>query len=105
MGSGTLDPTGHETINVVKKSTTAFGSVAASATEIINLGTTHVFNNLQIINTLDAAVQVTFPGGDTLDFAAGADLDPPIPFEHNGVIKLHYTAGAPTAGSFITQHT
>lgn len=103
--SGSLDPTGHESINVIKKSITAFGSVAASATQIIDLGNTHVFNNLQIINTLDDVVQVTFPGGDTLDFAAGADLDPPIPFKHNGVIKLHYTGSAPTAGSFITQHT
>lgn len=103
--SGSLDPSGHEYINVVKKSTTAFGDVQNTATEIIDLDDKHVFNNLQIINTLDAAVQVTFPGGDTLDFAAGADLDPPIPFKHNGSIKLHYTAGAPTAGSFITQHT
>ena len=103
--SGSLDPTGHSHINVVKESTTAFGSVAASATQIIDLGDKHVFNNLQIINTLDDAVQVTFPGGDTLDFAAAADLDPPIPFKHNGIIKLHYTGGAPTAGSFITKHT
>lgn len=103
--SGSLDPTGHTYINIVKETTTAFGDVAATATEIIDLGDKHVFNNLQIINTLDHTVRVTFPGGDTLTIASGADLDPPIPFKHNGSIKLHYTGSAPTAGSFITKHT
>jgi len=105
MGSGSLDPTGTFSINIVKSSTTAFGDVAATATEIINLGTTHVFNNLKIVNTLNQPVQVTFPGDDTLDLAAGEDIDPFIPFKHNGSIKLHYTGSEPTSGNIITKHT
>ena len=105
MGSGTLDPTGHETINVVKSSTTAYGDVAATATEIIDLGEVHTFNNLKIVNTLDKEVLITFPGGDTLTLAAAEDIDPFIPFKHNGSIKLNYTGDAPTSGSIITKHT
>jgi len=108
MGSGTLDPTKTFSINIVKSSTTAFGDVAASATEIIDLGEAHVFNNLKIVNTLNQPVRVTFPGDetqDTLDLAAAEDIDPFIPFKHNGSIKLHYTGSAPTSGDFITKHT
>lgn len=108
MGSGTLNPTGHEIINVVKSSETAFGDVESTATEIIDLGDKHIFNNLKIVNTLNQPVRITFPGDedqDTLDLAADEDIDPFIPFKHNGSIKLHYTGSAPTSGNFITKHT
>jgi len=84
------------TINKMKGSSVAYGTVPASLTTLINLGTVYTYNQLMIINSLDAAIilkigdnEVTFPANKNVTIEN---------MPYNGIIQYKY-ASAPTLGT------
>lgn len=84
-------------VNNIKQVEKAFGDVPAAYTQLIDLGTTHVFTNMLIQNELNREIAFKFFGGDEIS-VPDADCCHFSDFNHNDVIEYKYLVSAPTNG-------
>ena len=89
--------------NFIKDVTKAFGVIPATAAALIDLGTDYHYNHIEVINTTDQDVLLTFANTATTAtyrVLAGTSVVKDQ-FSHNGIIQYNYVGAiAPTIGIF-----
>jgi len=84
------------TVNNIKSSSVAYGTVPAALTELIDLGTVYTYNKLMIMSTLDTSVTIKI-GANEIVIPANKNITfDNVPY--NGVISYKYNA-APGSGN------
>lgn len=83
--------------NNIKSASVAYGSITASNTALLALGTTYLYDQLIITNGTDAAVTITI-GSNDLYVAANKTITMDK-VSINGTISIKYSSSAPTVGS------
>ena len=83
--------------NNIKSATVAYGNVTASNTSLLALGTTYLYDQLMIANSLNTAVTLTI-GSNEIYVAANKNITM-NKVSVNGTIYIKYSSSAPTSGS------
>ena len=92
-------------LNRIVQTITAFGSITAVYTTMVDLGKTIVFDHLMLDNATDESVtikltnaahttELIIPAGYTKTFDD---------FRHWDLVQIKRTSGAPTLGNFTTE--
>jgi len=84
------------TVNKIKSSDVAYGSVPASLTELIDLGTVYTYNHIVIMSSLDTSVTVKIGDNEIVIPANKNIVLDNVPY--NGVISYKYNS-APGSGN------
>lgn len=84
------------TVNKIKSTSVAFGSVPAALATLLALGTTYTYNHVLVISTLDTDVVIKF-GDNEVTFPANKNVTLDN-FPVNGTVQYKY-ASAPSSGN------
>ena len=90
-------------INNIKETVIAYGSVTAAYVQYIDLGTDYVYTNMQIVSDLDEDAIIRIGTTNTVISLAGEDKDYQN-LNHQGIMYIKRRVGASTSGEIIIRH-
>jgi len=84
------------TVNKIKSSDVAFGTIPAALTTLINLGTIITYNHIIIMSTLDTSITIKIGDNEIVIPANKNIVIDNVPY--NGIIQYKYNS-APSSGN------